>query len=321
MTQKTTPLNLESLAALASTDQPPCLSLYQPTHRRHPENKQDRIRFRNLVKEMEGSLRQTYPAVEAQLLLKPFEELAQRRALLGPHPGWTGRAGRAAPLSRLQPSASGRGAGRRGEQLSHQAVAAFPSIGRSLPGSRTQPPRDPALRGQPSRARRGRSRPGSPADDRGSARRRADRTAPDRRLLRRRRRGSSPMHHGHGGKTDEVEIDAERFFRAVDRAVLEHYSRPSGLPLILAALPEHHHLFHRGQPEPAARRRRHQVQPRFGLGRRARNPCLAGHGASVSRAAGCARRGVRESPVQGRRQRRPREGRPGCCHSGGWRPS
>ena len=77
MTQKITPLNLESLAALASADQPPCLSLYQPTHRRHPENKQDRIRFRNLVKEMEGSLRQAYPTLEAQQLLKPFEELAQ----------------------------------------------------------------------------------------------------------------------------------------------------------------------------------------------------------------------------------------------------
>jgi hypothetical protein len=56
---------------------------------------------------------------------------------------------------------------------------------------------------------------------------------------------STPMRHGHGGKQDKVEIDAERFFRAIDRAVLEHHSRPSGLPLILAALPEHHHLFHR----------------------------------------------------------------------------
>ncbi len=51
------------------------------------------------------------------------------------------------------------------------------------------------------------------------------------------------MHHGHGGRKDQVEIDAERFFRAVDRAVLEHHSRPSGLPLMVAALPEHHHLF------------------------------------------------------------------------------
>ena len=58
------------------------------------------------------------------------------------------------------------------------------------------------------------------------------------------RGSSSAMHHGHGGKESEVDIDAERFFRAVDRGVLEHHSRPSGLPLILAALPEHHQMFH-----------------------------------------------------------------------------
>jgi hypothetical protein len=28
----------------------PCLSLYQPTHRRHPDDQQDPIRFRNLLK-------------------------------------------------------------------------------------------------------------------------------------------------------------------------------------------------------------------------------------------------------------------------------
>ncbi len=56
--------------------------------------------------------------------------------------------------------------------------------------------------------------------------------------------GHSPIHHGHGGGEPEVDIDAERFFRAVDRAVMEQHSQPSGLPLILAALPEHHHLFH-----------------------------------------------------------------------------
>jgi hypothetical protein len=41
-----------------------------------------------------------------------------------------------------------------------------------------------------------------------------------------------------------VDIDAERYFRAVDRAVMTQHSQPSGLPLILAALPEHHHMFH-----------------------------------------------------------------------------
>jgi hypothetical protein len=58
------------------------------------------------------------------------------------------------------------------------------------------------------------------------------------------------MHHGHGQKKDEVEIDDERFFRAIDRAILEHHSRPSGLPLMLAALPEHHDLFHQVSHNP-----------------------------------------------------------------------
>lgn len=51
------------------------------------------------------------------------------------------------------------------------------------------------------------------------------------------------MHHGHGAKVDEVDIDRGRFFRAVDRGMLEHHSRPSGLPLLLAALPEYHTPF------------------------------------------------------------------------------
>jgi hypothetical protein len=58
------------------------------------------------------------------------------------------------------------------------------------------------------------------------------------------------MHHGHGGKKNEADTDAERFFRIIDRTVQENYSHPSGLPLILAALPEHHHLFHQISQNP-----------------------------------------------------------------------
>jgi len=53
--------------------------------------------------------------------------------------------------------------------------------------------------------------------------------------------GHMAMHQGHGGKKDEIDGEAERFLRAVDRAVLEYHSRPSGPPLMLAALPKHHH--------------------------------------------------------------------------------
>jgi Bacterial archaeo-eukaryotic release factor family 3 len=69
-------LTIESLAEFTSVHPPPCLSLYQPTHRRRPENQQDPIRYRNLVKQLEASLRQNYPAVESRVHLEPFEALA-----------------------------------------------------------------------------------------------------------------------------------------------------------------------------------------------------------------------------------------------------
>jgi hypothetical protein len=50
-------------------------------------------------------------------------------------------------------------------------------------------------------------------------------------------------YHGHGSKNDEVGVDIERFFRVIDRAICEAHSKPSQLPLILAALPEYHTRF------------------------------------------------------------------------------
>ncbi|MCR9013657.1 hypothetical protein [Aquiflexum gelatinilyticum] len=38
-------------------------------------------------------------------------------------------------------------------------------------------------------------------------------------------------------------VDTERFFRFASDHVEQFYSKPTGLPLILAALPEHHHIF------------------------------------------------------------------------------
>jgi len=48
---------------------------------------------------------------------------------------------------------------------------------------------------------------------------------------------------GHPATRDDAKLDAERFFRVVDRAVWEHVSRPSGLPLVLVALPEQQAVF------------------------------------------------------------------------------
>ncbi len=44
--------------------------------------------------------------------------------------------------------------------------------------------------------------------------------------------------------SDTRDKQLTRYFRRLDEAVWEHHSRPSGLPLLLAALPEYHSFFH-----------------------------------------------------------------------------
>jgi hypothetical protein len=70
-------LTPERVAELASVHGQACLSLYQSTHRNHPENQQDPIRFRQLVKSLETSLREQHAAVAVKSLLEPFVALAQ----------------------------------------------------------------------------------------------------------------------------------------------------------------------------------------------------------------------------------------------------
>ncbi|MGL5018755.1 MAG: hypothetical protein ACRDBP_11515, partial [Luteolibacter sp.] len=72
---KTNLLTHDLLAALTAHCESPCLSLYQPTHRHHPGNQQDPLRFRQLVQELEKSLESKYPADEIRSLLDPFEKL------------------------------------------------------------------------------------------------------------------------------------------------------------------------------------------------------------------------------------------------------
>jgi len=49
--------------------------------------------------------------------------------------------------------------------------------------------------------------------------------------------------HGYMEKSQEEDIDMDRFFRKIDQAILEHYPIPQDIPLVLVALPEHHNHF------------------------------------------------------------------------------
>lgn len=72
-------VNLQGLTYFLEKHDGPCLSLYQPTHRSHPENQQDPIRYKNLVKELEQSLAEKYSKRDIEPIMKRFHELGEDR--------------------------------------------------------------------------------------------------------------------------------------------------------------------------------------------------------------------------------------------------
>ncbi|MCW9012797.1 MAG: hypothetical protein OQL06_03365 [Gammaproteobacteria bacterium] len=227
-------------AILSGDHEPPCLSLYQPTHRQHPDNTQDPIRFRNLVKKLEASLRQKYPKRDIRLLMQPFEALAKDQifwnhtadglAILSA-PGLfrvyklqrpvaelvvVADSFHTKPLMRITQSAD-----------RYQILALSRNAYKVFEGNRDALDEMPPIEAVPQTAA---ELLGKETDAREGAHRTYGPTG-------------GATGHGTDVKQDAVDRETEQFFRAVDQAVLQHYSQPSGLRLILAALPEHHHRF------------------------------------------------------------------------------
>jgi hypothetical protein len=235
-------LTQETLRTLIQAHEPPCISRYQPTHRHHPDNQQDPIRFRNLVRSIEDSLGQQYRSRDTRALLAPLQAIATdaafwNRTLDGlavlAAPGHfrafqlqrsvnefavVANSFHVKPLLRVVQSAdryqvlcvtrqSARVFEGNRDALDELAVDAFPGdIEAALGHQRTEPHQTVASYGT------------------GTG-------------------GPGPMYHGHGSRRDEVDKDTERYFRAVDRVMIAQFSKPSALPLVLAALPEHQPVF------------------------------------------------------------------------------
>ena len=65
------------LRALLAPHEPPCISLYEPTHRSHPKSAQeDPLRYRSMLHRAEESLRERYPARLIRPLLEKLELFA-----------------------------------------------------------------------------------------------------------------------------------------------------------------------------------------------------------------------------------------------------
>ena len=240
----------ELIQELLSVNQKPCLSLYMTTHRNHPGNLQDIIRFKNLVKLLEESLLEQYSTIQVEKFLEPYMTLGNN------HEFWNHTLDGLAVLGTTElfkviklPIAV--------EELVvvansfHtkplrqylQSVDRYHVLGLSLheirlfEGNRHSlveidlPLEIPktiteALGVELTEKHSTVASYGGVGGE------------------------SSNMHHGQGSKKDEVDKDAERFFRVIANTIYENYSKPTGWPLILASLPEHHSLFQKVNKNP-----------------------------------------------------------------------
>jgi hypothetical protein len=235
------PFTYPDLSRLIEEREPPCLSLYQPTHRQFPASQQNPIRYKNLLNALATSLEAAYPGEANNKLLEPFERLLDNEefwkhprdglAVLGapsffqfyrlqrpvPELAIVGGTLHVKPLVRILQTTEG-----------YQVLVLDRDKVQLCEGNRdTLDPVELAA-----------GVPRTITEALG-----AELTEPYSKVSSYGGRAGPPRHHGQGSKKDEVKEDAERFFRAVDKAVLEHHSQPSGLPLVLAALPEHQGLF------------------------------------------------------------------------------
>ncbi len=219
----------------------PFVSLYQPTHRHFPENKKDSIVFKNLLREVESSLTQKYEKDVVGLIMKPFHELeedksfwnntsdglavlaSQNKCIIYNLQGSVEEFATVADSFHIKPlikafqsteSYQLLGLSRnnftlyQGNRYGFSEIALPPDTPRTLEEVLGKQLTDPYL---------------SHASYGGT--------------------GGNAMYHGHGDVKHEMDNDNEKYFRYVDRFVLENYSKPSKLPLILVSLMENHTLF------------------------------------------------------------------------------
>ena len=240
-------LDRETMTQLLAKREAPCLSLYQPTHRSFPERQQDPIRFKHLVKQLEDSLKQQGRGDQAKTLLKPFYALIDDvdfwnfnrdgLAVFGasdyfevfrlqrtvPELAVANDRMHLKPLLRIAQSAD-----------RYQILAITLDAVRLFEGNRDGVDEVQLADGVPKTVEEALGRE---LTEKGQ-------TGFPQGYSRASERGD-PMQveSGGAGRQNEIDRDRERFFREVDRAILEHHSRKSRLPLILAALPEHQFHF------------------------------------------------------------------------------
>ena len=243
-------LNNKIVDELKSVEKSSCLSLYMPTHRSHPDNLQDAIKYKNLLKELEESLRHHHFQGDAEELLAPFEELLNDGhfwnhtlnglAIFGTTDFFK-VVGVPVTLNELVVVANSFHLKPLKKYL--QSADRYQVLGLSLHDFQLYEGNRHSI-----------SQVELPEDFPDTIKEALGAELTEEHLTVASYGGVSGtqgnMVHGHGSRKDELDVDAERFFRAAADVVYEQLSKPSGLPLVLAALPEHHNLFQKVNKNP-----------------------------------------------------------------------
>jgi len=221
----------------------PLVSLFQPTHRHFPENKQDTIVFKNLLREIENSLNRAYKKDIIQSILKPFYQIEEDMH----KPFWNNTLGGIAvfasrnkcivyhlfsPVKEFAVVAD--------SFHIKPLIQAFQSLERyQLLGLSRN--RFSIFQGN----RHGFAEIVIGSDIPRTLEEVLGKQLTDPYLTQGFYGGvgGPAMHHGHGDVKEEIDKDTEKYYRYVDRFILENYSMKSKLPLILVSLMENHSKF------------------------------------------------------------------------------
>lgn len=231
-------------AALLDRKQSPCITIYMPTNRRHPENLQDALHFKNLVNEA----RDKGISVAGKRELQPL--LDRLITMIEDHDFWMhsleGLAVFVSPnhfsvLHLQEPVTEHVSISVSGRFFVKPLLRIFQATDRFqvLAFTKTDIRLFQGNRFKLDEIRPAAGVPKTLVDALGS-----EITSPNVTIASfgGADNGGS-IRHGYSARRDEEELDETRFFRAVDRAVTEWHSTPTGLPLIIAALPEHQSVF------------------------------------------------------------------------------
>ena len=245
-------LSLASVRALLAPHRPPCLSLYMPTHRNVPANLVDIHQFRRLVDSFETGLLLKHHRDEVDRLLEPFHRLDADATF------WQHTLDGLAVLS-----SDGKAEVFRVQQP-FQPLALSTDRFHTMPLLRAASSIERfdvlALSSREAKIYEGTTDLLDPVDlgDEASGGGRGtlgrwdfiDQDTFQAHRVRQRAGPTGSVHGGFGSKSDDIDADTERFFREVDRIVVERVSNRSQLPLLLVAISEHASLFRKLSANP-----------------------------------------------------------------------